>query len=238
MTPASPHADMPRRRPASSRCPYHVGVRLSPADIADAVEAGLRAKFAELDCEQAVYGLDSLDELALHPLIAKALETTGFGVHREQRYPGDRMRRRISEGERCDLVITADGRGLVKEGSRGTLFDDPNACALEDAFWLEVKIVSQFTSEGPNANYSSQLLSTVRQDITKLAKDPGILQAGLLIILFVRDDAVAEHDLKIWQDRCLERGLPLGAPSRRTIAFSDRHGNGCCAIAVYPVPHL
>lgn len=213
-------------------------VRLSVADIADAVESGLRLRFAQLDQEQAVYGLDALDEIALHPAIEQALQTGGFGVHREQRYPDDRLKRQVSHGERCDFVLTADNRALVKEHSRGTLFDDPDALPLDEAFWLEAKIVSQFTSEGPNRNYSAQLLSAVREDVSKLAKDPGILQAGLLVVMFVRENAVAEHDLNIWQDRCLQRGLPLGAPARRSFAITDRIGNACCAIVVYPVAHI
>jgi hypothetical protein len=213
-------------------------VRISPADIADAIEAGLKRSLAHLDHEQAVYGLDSRSELELHPVLEDALRAAGFGVHREQRYPGDRALRRVSEGERCDFVLTPDGTPLMAEDSRGTLFDDPAATPLDEAFWLEVKVVAQFAPEGPNANYSSQLLSAVREDVSKLAKDAGILQAGLLIVLFVRDHSIAEHDLKIWQDRCLDRGLPLAAPSRRAIAMTDRHGNACCAIAVYPVMHV
>lgn len=223
---------------AAWRSPYDAGVRLSPADIADAIEAGLRAELARRDHEQSVYGLDSLDELALHPILAASLRKAGFGVHREQRYPADRAQRRVSMGERCDFVLTPDLRDLIKEDSRGTLFDDPNAVALDEAYWLEVKVVAQFNSEGPNGNYASHLMSAVREDVGKLAKDPAILQAGLLIVLFVREELVAEHDLTIWQDRCLERGLPLGAPSRRAFPMTDRHGNGCCAIAVYPVPHV
>jgi hypothetical protein len=213
----------------------------SISDIADALEAGLLRRCAELDLEQAVYGFDVLEEVALHPILEKSLCEAGFGVYREQRYPGDRLKwggRRISHGERCDFVLTPDNHALVNEASRGTLFDDPDALALDEAFWLEVKIVSQFTREGPNRNYSGQLLSAVREDVTKLAKDTRILQAGLLIVLFVREAAVAEHDLRIWQDRCLERGLPIGSPAQRCIPIKDRHGHGCCAIAVYPVAHL
>jgi len=213
-------------------------MRLHIADIADAVAAGLRGRFAQSEREQAVYGPDALDELALHPALAEALANAGFGVHREQRFPADRLRRRVSEGERCDFVLTADNRALVREFSRGTLFDDPDALPLDEAFWLEAKIVSQFTTEGPNRNYSGQLLSAVRDDVTKLAKDPGILQAGLLIVLFTRDASVVEHDLRIWQDRCLQRGLPIGAPALRGFAIPDRIGNAWCAVAVYPVAHL
>ena len=81
-----------------------------------------------------------------------------------------------------------------------TLFRDDHAVSLEDAFWLEVKVVAQFTEEGANARYSSQLLSTVQDDIAKLSRDRGILHAGLLIVLFTANAEIADHDLGIWQD--------------------------------------
>jgi hypothetical protein len=207
-------------------------------DIADAVETGLRRCAARCDREQAVRGIDARDEVGLHPLLEEALADAGYGVHREERYPADRRRRKETEGERCDLVLTPEGRPLRPPDRRATLFDRPDAVDLDDAFWLEVKAVAQFTDEGANANYSGQLLSSVRQDVTKLSKDRDILHAGLLILLFVRDEIVAEHDLGIWQDKCLERGLPIGAPSVRRVPIADRLGNGICEVALYPVSHL
>lgn len=209
----------------------------SIADIADALEDGLRRSIDDLEREQAVHGLDTRDEVELHPMLADALEQADFGVAREQRYPADRRKRNESEGERCDLVLTHGGRPLRTDERHATLFDSPDAVALDDAFWLEVKCVAQHTIEGPNASYSSQLLSTVRHDVTKLSKDPGILHAGLLIVLFVQHPRVAEHDLAIWQDRCLARGLPIGAPCVRVVEMNDRIGNGCAVAAVYPVMH-
>ncbi|MHC5005082.1 MAG: hypothetical protein ACYTJ0_18390 [Planctomycetota bacterium] len=209
----------------------------SIADIADALEAGLRAEAARLDAEQAVMGLDARQEVDLHPLLAAALGQAGYGVHREQRYPADRRKRRETEGERCDLVLTPDGRPLQRPAVQGTLFAEPDAVALDDAFWLEVKVVAQFHPEGPNAGYASQLLSAVQQDVTKLSKDDGILHAGILIVLFVNDLAVRDNDLRIWQDRCLERGLPISAPCQRDLPLTDRHGNAWCALAVYRVSH-
>jgi len=206
-------------------------------DLADVVEAGLRRALADIDREQAVYGLDSRDEVALHPVLETCFHAAGYGVHREQRYPSDRKARKLTDGKRCDFVLTPDGRELAHEETRGTLFDAPDAIPLDEAFWLEVKVVAQFTPEGPNARYASQLLSTVREDVCKLSEESGILHAGLLLVLFVHDDQVADHDLKIWQDHCLERGLPIGAPSRRAIPIGDRHGNALCVISLYPVSH-
>ena len=213
-------------------------MRISVSDIADAVESGLKRALGRRDIEQAVYGLDSLDEVALHPFIQESLKNEGYGVFREQRYPADRRKRSQSEGERCDFVVTPDNLPLARPDAAVTLFDPINAVELADGFWLEVKVVSQFGVQGPNRNYAPSLLSTVRQDVMKLSKDNGILHAGLLLVLFVRDAAVADHDLCVWQDRCLKRSLPIGAPARRTVSITDRHGNGACAIAVYPVCHL
>lgn len=210
----------------------------SYADIADALHEGLRHEAQQLNEEHAVYGLDALDELELHPFIEAALRQAGFGVHREQRYPADRRKRKESEGERCDFVITPNARALRSPERKATLFDDPNAVNPDEAFWLEVKVVSQFREDGPNRQYASQLLATVRKDVTKLSRDDGILHAALLIILFVQNELVADHDLNVWQDKCLERGLPIAAPNRRTFPIADRMGNSLCSLALYPVRHL
>ena len=209
-----------------------------PSDIADAVIAGLADAAAARDAERAVRGVDALDELALHPVLATGLASAGYGVHREVRYPADRRKRKISEGERCDFVLTPDGRPLRVPEAAATLFDCPDAVDLDDAFWLEVKVVAQFTTEGPNRQYAPQLLSTVGRDVTKLSKDEGILHAGLLLILFVHVQEVADHDLGIWQDRCVARSLPIAAPSIRRLPITDRLGNGLCVAALYPVRRM
>ena len=48
------------------------------ADIADAIEGGLRRRMAQLDLEQSVTGLDALDELALHARLADCLAAVDF----------------------------------------------------------------------------------------------------------------------------------------------------------------
>ena len=64
--------------------------------------------------EQAVYGLESLDEVDLHPILAAGLAAAGFGVLREQLYPAEWRRKKgryndlpeDSQRQRCDLVLT------------------------------------------------------------------------------------------------------------------------------------
>lgn len=211
----------------------------SPADLADAVAAQIRAAEDALRREQAVYGIDARSELQLHELIQSGLQSAGFGVFSEQRYPGVRThKKKKSEGERCDVVVTLDERPLRQPDVLGTLFDPADACDLDEAYWLEIKVVNQFTPEGVNRSYSSDLLSTVRQDVMKLSREQGILRAGVLILLFVADNRIAENDLRIWEQRCLELGLPIEPPVRRDVPILDRHGNALCALALYPVRHL
>jgi predicted DNA-binding ribbon-helix-helix protein len=213
-------------------------VRWCVADIADAIEVGLTAHIDLDRCAQSVRGIDALHEVGLHPILASALEDAGFGVHREQRYIGARSKRSRSEGRRCDLVLTPDGRPLQDPAATATLFDDPNAVRLEEAFWLEVKTVAQHTEMGPNQTWSSELLGTVLADVAKLANATNIFHAALVIVLWVESVEVAEHDLGVWQDRCIAKGLPIAAPSQRVISIQDRLGNAHCVLRAYPVMHL
>lgn len=210
----------------------------SVADIADALIDGLARAEARLTEEHAVYGLDALDELGLHPMIEQAFREAGFGVHREQRYPADRVLARFSEGQRCDFVLTPDRRGLREPDRPPTLFDPPDAVPLDEAFWLEIKTARQFTTDGPNPRYTTEMLSVSRADVSKLSRDRHILHAGLGLAAFVEDQRVADNDLKVWYERAVARGLPIGFPSMRLTPISNRLGNGLCAIAICPVNHL
>lgn len=210
---------------------------LSPPDIADAVTTGLRARAAQDDLEQAVYGFDSLAEVKLHPLVHAALREAGLGVFPEQRYPSDWINPKRSEGLRCDVVITDDAKGVALRDprTRGTLFDTLDAVDPEDAYWLEIKTVSQYTTRGPFKGYSKELLSPVADDVKKLWADSLIFHSGLLLILFTETREVAEHDLLAWFDRCLKRGYPVASPSARGFEISNRIGNGWCEVAVFGV---
>jgi len=210
---------------------------LSPSLLADAIADGLKARANADDEEQAVYGFDSLAELKLHPLVRQSLKAAGYGVFPEQRYPSDWGNPRHSEGMRCDVVITEDAAGpcLRDPRLRGTLFDTLGAIDPEDAYWLEIKTVSQHTTNGPFRGYSRELLAPVADDVKKLWADGLIFHCGLLLILFTETREVAEHDLLAWFDRCLKHGYPVASPSARGFPITNRIGNGWCAAAVFGV---
>lgn len=205
------------------------------AEIADALEAGLRRRAQADDLEQAVYGFDALDEVGLHPVLAACLEATGFGVFREQRYPSRWNEQKRSTGERCDLVLTRDGLPLKDEAVAGTLFDRTAGADASEAYWLEVKLVAQHETGGAFRRYSAELLRPVMKDLTKLWNEPAIRHAGLCLVLLTEDQRVAEHDLGVWHARCLDRGLPASVPSVRGLPITNRIGNGWCTVAVVGV---
>lgn len=188
--------------------------------------------------EQAVVGLDGLDELRLHPIIAESLHGAGYGVFRERRYPRDRVHPRRSVGERCDVVVTRGGAPLREPDQRDderTLFDPPDAVPLDEACWLEVKTVPQHLAEGPNDRYAAELLQPLRRDVRKLAADRGIRHRALVLVLFTDDESTAQHDLAAWERQAIDRGLSFAPPCVRHLAIVDRIGNRTCTVAVYGV---
>ena len=214
-------------------------MRWNVTDIVESVVAGLKAAAAAFDSEQAVYSIDSYNELQLHPIIQQALRDAGFGVHTEQPYPADRYGRgKKSDAKRCDIVLSAPDQPLIDPQAEATLFGDSDALPMEAAYWLEVKTVSQYTTEGPFPRYASELLSPGAQDIRQLSKDPMIFHAGLLLVLFTADEATARHDLAVWEARCLRRGYPVASPLIRGFDINDRMGNGYALVALIAVRRL
>lgn len=223
--------------------------------IAEALAAGLEERAAALDAEQAVRGLDAMSEVELHEPLASGLASAGFGVWREQPYPGlPEPRPRESARDRCDLGLTPEpGRPIAdltrelkqRDKASGTLFEplvtaqplEAPGVAPEDAFWLEVKTVAQHAYvagvPGPNRAYASQLLAC-RADVEKLLSDDRICHGGLALVLFCEAEEVARHDAGAFMHRCLDEDMPLGAPVGRAFGITDRAGNACCAVWLAP----
>ncbi len=210
-------------------------MKLFVSDIAEAVELGLHRQAREDDLAQEVYSIDSLDELALHPLIQQSLLAAGLGVWPEQRYPGHWHKSRKNEGIRCDLVLTQQQLPLRDPDIKGTLFDNGLAQDPQDAYWLEIKTVAQFEAGEPFQRYAGELLTTVARDVKKIWQDAVICHGGLMLILFTASENVAEHDLFAWHNRCIDRGLPVAAPTVRGFPINNRIGNEWCAVAVFSV---
>lgn len=232
-------------------------VMWDPAMLAEAAAAGLLAELERRRQDQSPYGLDALSETELHPLLGEGLRAASLGVHPEQPYPTPpTLRARHRERERCDLVLTADpslrlrdavqelaildaaGQTLFALAAQEELESEP-AASPDEAFWLEVKCIGQFTYTqgvpGPNRTYTAELLTNAAADVVKLARDGAILHAGLLLVLFTADETTARHDLGVFIHRCLDRGLTISSPSTADFPIEDRIGNTRCTVALVPV---
>ena len=209
------------------------------ARVASALAAGLRAEADRLDEEQAVRGLDALDELALHPLLASGLRAGGFGAHPERHYPAGGSKRRKSEGERCDLVVVEPADAPPPETRDDAPLFAPGATPAHDALWLEVKVAAQHAlaaiGAAPNPRYAGVLTREAVRDAARLAGDPGIRHGAVAVVLFAETAEHAAHDLNVWVSRCLRRGLPVRTPFVEGFGLIDRIGNAWCALALAPV---
>ena len=111
----------------------------------------------QLDTEQAVQGLDALQELQLHDLIEHGFTNAALGTHREAHYPstGDAYTK-STHRPRCDFALTQnpdlkllDPATELKQLAlaQDTLFattaqpdpDPTTTCTPEDAWWIEIK---------------------------------------------------------------------------------------------------
>ncbi|GAB4382974.1 MAG: hypothetical protein Kow0022_01640 [Phycisphaerales bacterium] len=223
-------------------------------DLSEAVARRLARFEADLAAEQAVHGLDALDEPALHPLIADGLAQLGHHVLREQPYPGPFARRPPHrDRERCDLVALPEGsRTLLdplallkaRDARQATLFAHadsapPEGTLPEDAFWLEVKCVAQtnFVDGVPvsNRSYTSQLMRGPAMDLAKLAREPMITAGGSLLLLFGADAGVVRHDLAVMLRGLIDRDLPIASPAIEIVPIADRSGNACVGVCLVPL---
>lgn len=207
--------------------------------VVDALADGLAAKNAALDEEQAVRGLDHHKEIELHAILAASLEDRGFFVAREQRYPSSREKKQRSSGKRCDLVVTRGAPLVLEDPQPGLWIDNgapfAGAADLQDALWIEVKVLKQHTTSGPNHGWQASLLAPPTEDIAKLSSDPGIKDAALLLLLFTNGKDVAEHDAGVWRDHVLQKGLVLRPPIFRHLTIAARLGNTTLTLAWLPV---
>jgi len=224
--------------------------------IADHIAESILRENARLRAEDAVVGVDGLDETTIHPILESGLRAAGFGVWREFPFPTPKKRRaKNSERERCDLVLTEDpGQPVVdlveidkrEHELAGGLFAPVAEQAAkvegtnpEDALWLELKVCGQYEFVSgvpiPNTAYTTGVVLAPATDIKKLAKETAIAHAASILILFATNEDTARHDLQIAVHKWLDKSLPIRSPSIRITPIDERIGNAVAAICVTPV---
>jgi hypothetical protein len=201
--------------------------------LADDIGEVLFAEEAGLRAEQAVHGMDVRDERELQKLLAEKLAAK-YEVAREVHYPST-VDRKLSHRPRCDLVLTPLGHPLRLDHNPPTLFDHPSPARSEDALWLEIKIAYQYRAWGvPHAGYGGQWRNAVVEDLKKMETEPGIREAGLVLIVFNQDRTVLEKDLELFEDILMVKEVLAGFRKVRSVDILDRIGHRVCSVAVWP----
>ncbi len=201
--------------------------------LADRLRDIIQAAENDLRLEQAVYGLDAKDEVAIQSLLAEQL-AAHYCVAREVHYPSTATKK-ISSRMRCDLVLCPLARPLKLESVTPTLFDPAEVTGPELALWLEVKIAYQFGEGGRrHTHYTSQWRNAVVDDLRKMEAEPLIRHAGLLLIVFNESKEVLEKDLELFEDVLARKEVLAGFRQVRSIPILDRLGHHLCTIALWP----
>ncbi|MDP9174807.1 MAG: hypothetical protein M3O30_13220 [Planctomycetota bacterium] len=203
------------------------------AELADRFHQSLQTAEDELRLEQAVYGLDTRDELALQSLAAERMRAF-YEVAREVHYPSTHGRK-LSHRPRCDLVLSPKGRPLKLDTSEASLFDPPNQATPQEALWLEMKIAYQFREGGiRHQGYGSQWRGAVVDDLRKMESDELIRHAGLVLVVFNESRAILEKDLELFESVLVEKEVLAGFRQVRNVSIQDRIGHQICTVAVWP----
>ncbi len=201
--------------------------------VADQLAQTLQNAEADLRLEQAVYGLDSRDELTIQTLLADGLRKW-YEVAREVHYPST-AGRKLTHRQRCDLVLTPIGRPLKLDHAPPTLFDPPAAASTEEALWLEVKVAYQFREGGQvHGGYGAQWRQAVVEDLRKIEAESAIHHAGLLLIVFNESNEILEKDLELFEDVLAQKEVLAGFRQVRAVPILERMGHRLCTAAIWP----
>lgn len=188
---------------------------------------------ADLRLEQAVYGLDRLDELGIQALLSESLKPS-YEVTREVHYPSTRGRK-LSHRARCDLVLSPKGLPLRLDSAPLSLFDPVKLCEPPDALWLEVKVAYQFREGNVrHMGYGPQWRHAVVEDLKKMEADPLIHDAGLVLVVFNESQSIFDKDLELFEDVLARKEVLAGFRQVRSVPITERIGHNLCSIAVWP----
>ncbi|HEX8341072.1 MAG TPA: hypothetical protein VF624_09205 [Tepidisphaeraceae bacterium] len=183
--------------------------------------------------EQAVYGLDSLDELQLHERLAAGL-VGQYAVAREVHYPSTRGRK-LTHRKRCDLVLAPLGRPLRLDSRPPDLFDPPQMTEPADALWLEMKCAYQYREGGRrHGGYGAQWRGGVVRDLEKMENETEIRHAALAMVVFTHSREMFDKDVELLEDVLAVKGVLAGFRQTRSVPIWERMGHRFASIAVWP----
>lgn len=208
-------------------------MRYDLSTVADHLAQALSSAEQALRLEQAVYGLDSRDEVALQDVLATGL-ASHYEVAREVPYPSSAGAKR-SHRQRCDLVLTPQGSPLKRDTQPPSLFDPANQSEPGDALWLEVKVAYQFREGGVrHSGYGGQWRNAVVEDLRKMEQEALIREAALVLIVFNESTMVLDKDLDLFETVLAQKEVLAGFRQVHSFGILDRIGHRLCTVALWP----
>jgi hypothetical protein len=201
--------------------------------VTDRLHDAIASAEADLRLEQAVYGLDRMDERQIQALLAERL-ASHYSVAREVHYPSSRGAK-LSHRARCDLVLSSKGQPLRLDSAPPSLFDPASMCEPAQALWLEVKVAYQFREGGVrHMGYGPQWRQKVVDDLRKMEAEEQIHEAGLVLVVFNESQAVLDKDLQLFEDILVRKEVLAGFRQVRSVPITERIGHNLCTVAVWP----
>ena len=208
-------------------------MRYDLSTVADHLGEALKLAEAQVQLEQAVYGLDARDELALQELLALHLQNY-YEVTREVHYPSSAGAKRTHR-MRCDIVLTPKNCPLKLDFLPATLFDNKQECPPSEALWLEVKAAYQFREGGiRHGGYGAQWRSAVVEDLRKMEAESLIHEAALVLIVFNESPEILDKDLDLFETVLAQKEVLAGFRQVRSIPILERIGHRLCTVALWP----
>jgi hypothetical protein len=201
--------------------------------VADRLGELIARAEGDLRLEQAVYGLDARDELAIHAMLADGMRAY-YEVAREVHYPSS-AGNKLTHRKRCDLVLSPKGRPLRLDSAPPNLFDPPDLASPAEALWLEVKVAYQFREGGArHGGYGAQWRTNVVEDLVKMEAEPLIKEAGLVLVVFNESDRILDKDLELFESVLAQKEVLAGFRHVRSVPILDRIGHNVCTAALWP----
>lgn len=201
--------------------------------LADALEGIVREHEAQTRLEQAVFGIDTLEEVPLQGVLANGLSKQ-YAVAREVHYPSS-AGRKLTHRARCDLVLSPLGAPLAPDTRPADLFSPQHLAAPGDALWVEVKVAYQFREGGVrHGGYGAQWRNNVVADLRKMEEDPLIKEAALLLVVFNESAEILNKDLDLFETVLAAKEVLAGFRHVRSVPILDRIGHRLCTIALWP----
>lgn len=204
--------------------PEEERVRWDFFDLANQLGEVLQKAEDALRLEQAVYGLDSLDEVRLHQLIVRGM-SRWWTVQRDVALP---TKRKTAKGPRCELVFTPLGRHL-KMTEEWELFSDvsgADSVGVEAALWMAVRVVRQFGDRG----------ATGVDAVKKLAAEPRLKEAGVAAVVFSEGEEELVRELDGIEAEMAAKDIALIEGRHvRSVNITERLGHRLASVALWRV---